>query len=66
MTCDFGKRDTARAPPARRHWGGKFRVNFNCKDPGDLEGKTFAFVSNFYTFPLQILASLLPTLWGSP
>lgn len=59
-TCDFGKREAAR--PRQETRGGEFRVSFNCKDLGDLEGKTFAFVSGFHTFPLQILAALLPTL----
>lgn len=31
--------------------GGKFRISFNCEDQGDLGGKTFAFVSDFCTFP---------------
>lgn len=36
-------------------------MNFNCEDQGDLEGKTFAFVSDFYTFPRGGLAPPLPT-----
>lgn len=36
-------------------------MNFNCEDQGDLEGKTFVFVSDFYTFPRGGPAPLLPT-----
>lgn len=48
-------------PPRVRRRGGKFRMNFNCEDQGDLEGKTFAFVSDFHTFRLQVPAPQLPT-----
>lgn len=35
-------------------------MNFHCEDQGDLEGKTFAFVSDFHTFPVQVPAACSP------
>lgn len=64
MTCEFGKREAAglplSPPTPGRHWGGKFRIDFNCKDQGDLGGKTFAFVSDFHTFPCSSPALATP------
>lgn len=60
------------SPGPGRHRGGKFRIDFNCKDQGDLGGKTFAFVSDFHTFPCCSPAlatrhrSPRPSLTGPP
>lgn len=46
------KRRSSRGSPAPvGAGGGKFGISFNCEDRGDLGGKTFAFVSDFRTFP---------------